>query len=121
MNLEVRLTLKAYDVYQDLIGDTRKNGGATHWFHQERISGYVVGNNNTCLVTTGEPKFLEFLDQFILAFQNGADGIGMWIDEGKWYTDRVNHVEEIREAVLLGNSRNEIAIFDIKAQECYTL
>ena len=79
-------------------------------------AGYYVGGKCPSFIA----KDVAELDRGELAWwvgNNPAKYYGVWVDssskERTIYIDAVTHVNDERLAVLLGKSRNEIAIWDI--------
>lgn len=102
---------------QDLLFLTRRNNGHTLWLDDQiRSGGYVVayGPGFTLPEWVSEKHFQWSVERLSQQVRNdGANGIGTWIDDGVLYLDTVRHIETLEEALRLGQSANQIAIYSI--------
>lgn len=126
--------------FRTLLQEIITKGGASVWANFDKLSeleidvvlnnistGYSVGNNNYSSIVTGwnclsdEQKFEQLiascLDTSIRYETNFGvfPCLGFWLDENtsRLYVDPIVNVEKLADAMNLGASNGELAIWDI--------
>lgn len=108
--------------------------GETHWFDADfrPATGYVVGNGKRGLIfarhawSDDKLSTAKHLKSVVNGWQKyraliDCEGFGFWIDGDILYVDPVTHVTDRSQAVLMGMSHNELAIWDLSSQSCINM
>jgi hypothetical protein len=100
-----------------------KNGGATYnlAIGDTAHSGYMVSKKGFEMKFLPETKVRDAVIQFMeaygfeLCFEENY--MGAWVDEGILYMDISNNFEKRSEAIREGYKNEQLAIYDVVAQE----
>jgi hypothetical protein len=110
------------EVLPDVIECTIQTGGASRNLRNESpTAGFMVGGKAPASIapigSDGDREafvsaLLEFADTNLASLAGGS-WLGTWVDDGSVYIELVDMVGSVRDAVLLGMDRRELAIWDV--------
>lgn len=107
----------------------KKNGGATYCINTSELNprcGFIVSLVGYEKIVEVPETFAQFQEVFLAYCTRdiwdqigGREDIyfGFWIDNNQLYIDLSERIENKEAAILLGVSRNQLAIWDANAEE----
>ena len=108
---------------QQMIANTLTNNGGTFRngvdISQELKSGYVVGGVVPSIIVPVDD--LETLEYELYQRVKHFEYVGTWVHDGEVHIDAVEIYSDLEDAIEVGKSLGEIAIWNIAAQEEITL
>ncbi len=105
---------------EELIYNASYNGGGTVSLidHEVPDFGYIVGGRGEVLNVFGDSSLSNYdVRLWLMLAPEGTFYAGSWADDGMLYFDFCDHMLTLADAMALAKSRDEKAIFDIKAND----
>lgn len=109
---------------QLLIDEIRKGGFSYNVYGNRPDRGYMVALNGNESVIPLElidtPEFAARLDKYISQTSEGIF-FGAWLEGENIYLDLALNIQDEQDAILIGRSNNQLAIWDVKNERAIDL